>query len=215
MADLMKRSLPYVALALALFGCGFLWAKSNGDKAVLKERLRAETEKATVLIGQIEAQAALIAKGEAALAKHDAAAAARERWFQGQLAHVSTATPQELVDDGSRLLGASDISISIDGKNVSMGLGTWRGAVSIMLNEEEYRLVREPAWITARGLLQDQIAGFKQERILDARKDAALAASISDLKKFIASRKASTLLDKVLWAGAGAGAGLIAGSVLK
>jgi len=208
-----KPWLPYVALGLAVFGCGFLWAKSNGDRAVLKERIKAETEKVTTLAGQIKDQAALIAKGEAALAKHDADSAARERWFQIQVAKTATATPQELVDDGSRLLQATDIST--DGKLVTLGLETWRRTVSVLLNEEEYRLVREPAWLVARGLLNDQITGFKQERLLDAQKDAALAASIADLKHFITSQKASTLFEKVLWAAAGAGTGLVLGKVIK
>jgi len=209
----MKKYLPYILLGLVLFAGGFFWANTRGKVALLNERIKNKTETVTVLADQIKDQAALIARGEAALAKHDADAAARERWFQIQVARTATATPQELVDDGSRLLQATDIST--DGKTVTMGVETWRRVVSTMLNEEEYRLVREPAWLNARGLLNDQIAGFKQERLLDAQKDAALAASITDLKKFISAQKTSTFFEKVLWAGAGVGVGMLVNKVMK
>lgn len=44
-----------------------------------------------------------------------------------------------------------------------MGLDTWRRAVSIMPNEEEYRLVREPRWLEQRGAMEGVITGLKKE----------------------------------------------------
>jgi len=209
----MKKYLPYILLGLVLFAGGFLWASSRGRVSLLNERIKNETEKVTALAGQIEAQSELIAKGEAALAKHDADAVARERWFQGQIAKVATATPAQLVDQGSQIVNATDITT--DGQTVTMGVETYRQFVVIAVDWQEYKNVREPAWLNARGLLNDQIAGFKQERLLDAQKDAALSASIADLKKFISSQKTSTFFEKALWAGAGVGVGMLVNRVMK
>ena len=209
----MKKYLPYILLGLVLFAGGFFWANTRGKAALLNERIKNKMETVTVLADQIKDQAALIARGEAALAKHDADAVARERWFQGQIAKVATATPAQLVDHGSQIVNATDITT--DGQTVTMGVETYRQFVAIAVDWQEYKNVREPAWLNARGLLNDQIAGFKQERLLDAQKDAALSASIADLKKFISSQKTSTFFEKALWAGAGVGVGMLVNKVMK
>lgn len=209
----MKKYIPWIALLLVVFAAGFLWAKERGDKKLLEERLKAQTEKVALLTGQIAEAAAQVAKSEKALEKFQADSAAREKWFQGQLAHVATATPQQLVDDGSRLLGASDIST--DGKTVTMGLETWRRAVSILLNEEEYRTVREPGWLNEKGMMNSVVSGLKQELLLRDQRDAATNEIIKGLKVYISSAKVSSLLDKVLYAGAGFGAGMLVHSIVR
>jgi hypothetical protein len=202
--------------AALLFLGGYLIAQANGKAAVAEAKAQAEQDKAKILEGQMKTLTDQIAKSEAALVKFQADAKAREAWFQSQvIAHVAQATPQQLIDDGSRLLQATDILISADEKYVTLGLESWRRAVAIFLNEEEYRNTREPAWAIERGLLNDQIAALKARAALDAQKDAALAASIADLKDFIAHTKTAGTLEKILWAGAGAGIGLLAGHFVK
>lgn len=209
----MKKYILYGLLVLAIFGAGFLWSKERGDKRVLKERLKNEAEKVALLTGQIADIVAQREKVEKALEKFQADSTAREKWFQGQIAKVSTATPAQLVDQGSQIVNATDITT--DGKIVTMGVETYRQFVTIAVDWQEYKNVREPGWKTEKGLFQDQIAGFKQERLLDAQKDAALNASIADLKKFISSGKVTSFLDKVLWAGAGFGLGMLVHGITK
>ena len=209
----MKKYLLYGLLALAVFGAGFLWSKERGDRRLLKERLKNESEKVVLITGQIAEIAGQREAIEKALEKSRAESAAREKWFQGQLKKVETATPQELVDDGSRLLEASDITT--DGKVVAMGLETWRRAVSAMRNEEEYRLAREPGWLKEKKAFQSVVAGLKLELIKRDERDEALKASIKDLKDYISAGKTSSVLNKALWAGAGFGLGVIFKSVSR
>ena len=197
----MKKTLPWLLLAAVVLGIGYLWAQDRAEKAVLAERLKAEAEKVAMLDGQIAAVQALVKKGEDALARSDAAAAAREEWFREQMKEVATATPQQLVDDGSRLLGASDIST--DGKTVTMGLETWRRAVSIFRNEEEYRLVREPRWNEDKAGMQGIIRGLKVEIDLKDQKIASLESMKADLAKELGIQKKLTLAEKALWAAGG------------
>ena len=204
----MKKTLPWLLLAALVLGIGYFWAQDRAEKAVLAERLKAEAEKVAMLNGQIAAVQALVKKGEDALARSDAAAAAREEWFREQMREVETATPQQLVDDGSRLLGASDIST--DGKTVTMGLATWRRAVSIFRNEEEYRLVREPRWNEDKAGMQGIIRGLKVEIDLKDQKIVSLENMKADLAKELGIQKKLTLAEKALWAAGGfiAGTGL-------
>ena len=209
----MKKYLLYGLLALAVFGAGFLWSKERGDRRLLKERLKNESEKVVLITGQIAEIAGQREAIEKALEKSRAESAAREKWFQGQLKKVETATPQELVDDGSRLLEASDITT--DGKLVFMGLETWRRAVSVMRNEEEYRLTREPGWLKEKEGQESLIAGFKLELVKRDERDDALNASIKDLKDYISAGKMSSVLEKALWTGAGLGFGMLFKSIVK
>ena len=201
----MKKLLPYIALLVIAAGIGYFWAQDRAEKAALKERLKAEAEKVAWLDGQIADVQAIIKKGEEALAKSDAAAVAREDWFREQMKEVTTATPQQLVDDGSRLLGASDIST--DGKSVTMGLDTWRRAVSIFLNEEEYRLIREPRWKADAVAADGIIAGLKHEIDLKDQKIQSLETMRADLAKELGLQKKLTTVEKALWAGGGFTAG--------
>ncbi len=197
----MKKAIPWILLAVIVFGIGYLWAQDRAEKAALAERLKAEAEKVAMLDGQIAAVQALVKKGEDSLAKSDAAAAEREKWFRDQMKEVATATPQQLVDDGSRLLEASDIST--DGKTVTMGLETWRRAVSIFRNEEEYRLVREPRWLEDKATMRGVIAGLKLEIDLHIQKEASLSVMVANLTRQVGIQKKLTLVEKALWAGGG------------
>lgn len=212
----MKKFLLYVVVLVIAAGIGYFWAQDRAEKARLEERLKAEAEKIELLNGQIADVQSLVRKGEEALARSSAAAAEREAWFRRQMKEVETATPQQLVDDGSRLLGASDIST--DGKTVTLGLDTWRRAVSIMRNEEEYRLIREPRWLEQRGAMEGIIAGLKKEIDLKDQKILGLESMKADLAKELGIQKKLTTLEKALWAGGGftAGQGLRAlASLLK
>jgi len=201
----VKKAIPWLILVAVALAIGYLWAQGRAEKARIEERLKAEAEKVELLNGQIAEVQALVRKGEEALVKSDLAAAAREAWFRAQMKEVETATPQQLVDDGSRLLGASDIST--DGKIVMMGLDTWRRAVSIMRNEEEYRLVREPRWLEQRGAMEGVIAGLKKEIELKDQKIESLENMKADLAKELGLQKKLTVLEKALWAGGGFAAG--------
>lgn len=209
----IKPTWFYAAFILAVFAAGFMWAKERGDRRVLEERVRSQNERVALLNGQIADIQGQVKKAEQALARFEAEAAARERWFQGQLKKVEAATPQQLVDDGSRLLGASDIST--DGKTVTMGVETWRRAVSLMLNEEEYRTVREPGWLNEKAALKEAVAGLRRELVLRDEREAATNEIIKSLKSYITSAKKSSILDKALWAGAGFGAGMLFNSISR
>ena len=103
-----------------------------------------------------------------------------------------------VLGDDPRLLGALDIST--DGKSVTMGLETWRRAVSILFNEEEYRLVREPRWLDQRATREGIIVGMKKEIDLKDQKIASLKSMKADLAKELGIQKKLTLVEKVLWA---------------
>jgi hypothetical protein len=186
-------------LRKTVFGKNVLAVGGNGEAALLAGQIRD-------LFDQIDKQAK-------AYADLEASAAANERAFLTQLAQVKTATPKQLVDKGSQILKAADITT--DGKIVTMGLETYRAAVSALVDWQEYKTVREPSWFKEKDLLNAQIADYKQAKLLDSQRDAALADSIKDLKSYISAQKTSTLFEKVLWAGAGIGAGMLAGHFMK
>ena len=209
----IKKLAPYIAGALVLFLAGYLIATANGKAAVAETKAKAEEEKAALLETQIHGYQDQIAQSAAAYAKLEADAAMNERLFLTQLAVVKTATPQQLVDQGSQITGYKDITT--DGRIVTMGIETYRAFVTIAVDWKQYKDVREPSWLKEKGLLNDQLAAFKASAALQAQKDAALAASIADLKTYISHQKLSGTLEKVLWAAAGVGAGLVAGKLLK
>ena len=209
----MKRIWPRIIVGVLIFASGFAIAHFRGNAAIAEAKAQAAQDKANALADQIKGLSEQIARSAAELAQFEADAAARERWFQVQLANIKTATPQQLVDEGSKILGASDIHT--DGKVVSMSLDSYRLAVAYLLDWQEYKVVREPGWLKEKGLLNDQVAGYKAREALTAQRDAALAASIADLKQYISAKKTATVMEKILWAGAGIGAGILAGHLLK
>ncbi len=202
----MKKLIPWLIVAALVAALVYDYTQGRIEKARIAERLKAEQEKVAVLDAAIVDVKAEVQKAEAARAKDAAAAAERERWFrENVMKPVETATPQQLVDDGSRLLGASDIST--DGTSVTMGLDTWRRAVSIMLNEEEYRMVREPAWKADRAAGDGIIAGLKHELDLKDQKIQSLENMKADLAKELGLQKKLTTLEKVAYTVGGFGAG--------
>ena len=202
----MKKALPWLIVAAGILAAAYFWAQDRAEKARLEERFRAEAEKVELLNGQIADVQAEVRKAEEARAKDATAAAAREEWFrENVMKPVETATPQQLVDDGSRLLGALDIST--DGKSVTMGLNTWRRAVSIFLNEEEYRLIREPRWKADAVAADGIIAGLKHEIDLKDQKIQSIEKMKADLTKELGLQKKLSTLEKILWAGGGFAAG--------
>ncbi len=209
----MKKALPWliVAFLAVVIVAGTLYFKHAANLA--EQKAQAALAQAAALEDQIKAQNALIAKSAADLAKAEADAAANERAFIAVLAQVKAATPQQLVDQGGQILGAHDITT--DGKSVTMGVETYRAFVLALVDDQEYKNVRQPSWLKEKGLLQAQIDGYKAQEALASQRDAALAASIADLKKFINDQKIETIGSKILWTAAGAGVGLLVGRLLK
>lgn len=177
------------------------------DAAVALERVRQAETQVTALDTQLEAKDGAIAATEAALEASRLAALEREKWFAAQLAHIQTATPAELVDQASQILGVSDITT--DGKSVTMGLETYRLVVFRIVEHQEYVNVKEPRWRADEALYKSEISDWKAKDIMRDKKDALNAGIISDLKDVISHKKATTIFEKVAWAGAG----FVAGSI--
>ncbi len=202
----MKKVIPWLIIAALVAALAYIFTQGRVEKARIEERLKAEQEKVAVPDVQSAEVRPRGRRGDAAGPRAAAAAPAREKWFrENVMKPVETATPQQLVDDGARLLGASDIST--DGKSVTMGLDTWRRAVSIFLNEEEYRLVREPRWKADKAAADGIIAGLKHELDLKDQKILSLESMKADLAKELGLQKKLTTLEKALWAGGGFTAG--------
>lgn len=202
----MKKIIPWLIAAALAAALVYIYADGRAAKARAEERLKAEQEKIAVLDAAIVEVKADVRKAEEGRAKDAAAAAEREKWFrENVMKPVETANPQQLVDDGSRLLGTADITT--DGKTVIMGLDTWRRAVSIMLNEAEYRLVREPGWKSDKAAADGIIAGLKAEIDLKDQEIQSLENMKADLAKELGLQKKLTTLEKALWAGGGFAAG--------
>lgn len=202
----MKKYIPWILLAAVIIGGVYLYATWRGDLKVLEEKIRSGKELAAAQAKQIEAQAAFTAKLEVAQAKNQAEAAARERWYQANvIPKVIHATPQELVDEGARLLQATDITT--DGSLVTMGLETWRRTIGIMLNEEEYRLQREPSWLKDKFVYEGIISSQKVEIGKHVEREAGLVGTIADLSKALGIQKRMTVIQKALWGFGGFGLG--------
>ena len=198
----MKKYVPWILLVAVLVSGAYIYAKWRGDLKVAEEKIRAGKELAAIQQKQIDEQAALTARIEAQLAKDQAASAERERWYQANIVtHVAQATPQQLVDEGARLLGAADIST--DGTHVTLGLESWRRAVLIMLNEEEYRKEREPSWLRDKASYEAIIASQKVEIAKHIEREAGLEGTIDSLSKALAIRKTLSLIEKVSYTGLG------------
>jgi len=202
----MKKYIPWILLGAVFVGGVYLYATWRGDLKVVEEKIRSGKELAAAQAKQIEAQAAFTAKLEIAQAKNQAEAAARERWYQVNIVpKVAQATPQQLVDEGARILQATDITT--DGKTVTMGVETWRGAVKIFLNEEEYRLQREPSWLRDKIGYEVIIASQKVEIGKHGERETGLEGTIADLSKALGIQKRMTVIQKALWGFGGFGLG--------
>jgi hypothetical protein len=200
-----------IAAALVLAGIALgvgSYINARIDAAVALERARLAEVQIASLDAQLKGKDAAIDAAEALLAKSRQDALERERWFRAQLAKIETATPTELVDQASQILGVSDIAT--DGKSVTMGLETYRLVVFRIVEHQEYVNVREPAWNAREALYRTEISDWKAKEILHAQKDALNAGIISGLKDVISHRKDVTLFEKVAWAAGGFAAGVLA-----
>ena len=200
-----------LALSIAL---GFhFYMGSRIATAVANERVRAAQVEVSLISAQLEASHVINSQYEASLEAARQDALAREKWFQVQLAHVQTATPAELVDQVSQILGVSDITT--DGEKVSMGLETYRLIVFKIVEHQEYVNVREPAWNAREALYQKDIQVYKQSEVLQAKKDALTDGIIKDLRTVLSKQKTTSFLEKTAWAGAGFGAGVLVNKLIK
>jgi hypothetical protein len=196
-------------LLIAAVGLGlFAYDMVRADRAAIRAALESSQAENAALKEDLKAIAVRVEASEAARVAEARAAAEREAVFISELARIKTATPQQLVDDGSRLLRASDIST--DGVKVTLGLETWRRAVSIMQNEEEYRLHREPSWKALSARDADTIAALKEGAALSDKRAAGLEATIRDLSRLTSPRV--TTIEKALYFGAGLALGYIVNS---
>ena len=201
----MKTWLPWLLLIVAV-GLGlFAYDMVRADRAAIRAALESSQAENAALKEDLKAISVRVEASEAARAAEARAAAQREAVFLSELARIKTATPQQLVDDGSRLLRASDIST--DGKTVTLGLETWRRAVSIMQNEEEYRLHREPSWKALSARDADTIAALKEGAVVADKRSLALEATIRDLSHLTSPRV--TTIEKALYLGAGIALGYL------
>jgi hypothetical protein len=197
-------------LAVAIGALGInAYVHSRINAAVALERVRQAEAQVVALDAQLKAKDSAISATEAALEASRQAALERERWFAAQLAHVQVATPTELVDQASQILGVSDITT--DGKTVTMGLETYRLIVFRIVEHQEYVNVKKPAWDAREALYKSEISDWKAKDIVRDKRDALNAGIIVSLKDAISHQKTATLFEKVAWTGAG----FVAGSLFN
>jgi hypothetical protein len=208
----INKTIVVIAALLIVVGVylGFnAYVHARIGAAVAMERVKQiEFEKAD-LARQITDARVVIVETEAALEKSRQERLAREIEFQAQLAHVQAATPTQLVDQGSQILGVTDIST--DGKVVTMSVETWRKAVTMMVDDIEYKTVREPRWLADEANYRSEISDFKALEIKRDKKDALNESIIFGLKDVISHQKTMGFFEKVAW---GAG-GFVVGSVVS
>jgi len=210
-----KWALISVAVVLVLsVGLGFhFYMKGKIDTAVALERAKAAEAQVAVLNGQISVQNGIILEANEALAKSQQDALRREREFQKILAGVQVATPIQLVDQGSAILKVSDIVT--DGRNVTMGVETYRKVVFILVEHEEYVKVKEPRWVADSANYQRQISGYKANEISYEKREVINISIIKDLRDALSHQKATSLFQKLAWGAAGAGLGMLADKLIK
>lgn len=202
-----------VVLVVALGLSFHFYMKARIATAVALEHAKqAEAAKAQVET-QLGDKQVVIDSKEAALDAARKSAIEREQWFQSQLTHVQTATPAQLVDQGSQILKAVDITT--DGKVVTMGVETYRTAVSALLDWQEYKNVREPAWSAREALYKAEISDWKAKDILRDQKDALNESIIFSLKDVISHQKTMGFFEKAAWGAGGFVVGTVLGKLVK
>lgn len=195
---------------VAALGLGLhFYTKAKVATAVALERVKQAEAKVVVLDTQLKAKDTAIGITEAALDAARKSAIEREQWFQSQLTHVQTATPTQLVDQGSAILGVADITT--DGVKITMSVETYRKIVFVLVDHQEYKNVREPAWNAREALYQAEISDWKAKEILHNQKDALNESIIFSLKDVISHQKTMGFFEKAAW---GAG-GFVVGSVIS
>jgi len=203
-----KGVIPWILLAIGLFVAGYVWATKNAQVKLAEERVKAKEQEITGLKEERTQIQAHLAELDAAILEVDAKAAAREAWLRKQIEKTNAATPQQLVDEGSRILEAKDITT--DGKSVAMGVETWRRAVKIFQSEEGYRLTKEPDWIQKLSLRDRSISEFKLDAIAAGKQIAALESINKEFKDLVGKQKRASLFEKALYAGLGYALGTLA-----
>jgi hypothetical protein len=209
----MGKWAPWLALAACLVLGGYLLDRQHTQGQLIKAQLEQSRAKNVQLAKEVEASTAERVAAEKREAERDAQAARREALLLDALARVKAATPQQLVDDGARLLGASDITT--DGRTVTMGVETWRGAVRLMVLGNEYETTAKPAWDAQVKGWAETKAALHGEVQAHVNKEAGLEKTIKDLGAALGHEKRASVLEKAAWAAAGAGVGLVLGKVLK
>jgi hypothetical protein len=206
----LKVAIPVtIVVALIFLALGInAYMHAKVEAAVARERVRTAEAERDSLAGEIVTARAVIDQSAAALQASYDARIAREREFQAQLAHVQTATPVELVDQGSAILGVTDIRT--DGVDVTMSVGTYRKVVTALVSNQEYINVKEPRWLSDEALYKQQISDWKALEIKWTRDRVLSDGVIADLKDVISHNKRSSFLEKAAWAGGGFVAGYLA-----
>lgn len=207
-----KSAIPWILLAIGLFVAGFTWANKNAQVKLAEERVKAKEQEVQAAKAEVKERDTIIARTDAAIADMDARAAAREAWLRKQIEKTNAATPQQLVDEGSRILEAKDITT--DGKVVTMGVETWRKSVKIFQSEEGYRLTKEPDWIQKLSLRDTQISDLKLNAIAAANAIAGLEAINKEFKGLVDKQKGAKIIEKLAWGAVGYALGSI-GSKIK
>lgn len=209
----MKTWLPWIIIGIMLLGCGYMLDRAHTQGKLLEARLEASDARNAQLAKDASAAAERAVASEKREAELAAQAEKREALLLDALARVRTATPQQLVDDGSRLLGASDITTN--GATVMMGLETWRSAVRLMVLGNEYETTAKPAWA-------EQIKGWAETKAalrseIDARiaREASLEKTVRELSSALGSEKRSSTFEKALWTLAGVGLGMAVNQITK
>lgn len=203
----------FLVLSIAL---GFhFYMGSRVATAVANERVRAARVEVSLISAQLQESHAANAQIEAALDASRQATAAQQAAFLVALGKLTTATPAQLVDQGGQVIGATDIVLSSDRQTVSMGIETYRKFVIAAVSNENYKTVKEPAWIAREVLYQKDISQYKANEILYDRRDALNNGIIKDLRSVISKQKTTSVFEKIVWTAAGFGAGVLADKLIK
>lgn len=213
----MKTARPVVVLVLVMavvIGGGYLidqYIHRGVELGLALERAKVAEAKVVQLDLEILAKNAEISSRDETIAESVRKDAEREAWFRQQLAGVQTATPTQLVDQVSEILGVSDITT--DGATVTMSVETYRKIAFRLVEHKEYVEVKEPAWNAREVLYKAQIIDLKSVVASHERKDVLNAGIILDLKDVIKHQKSMTFFEKAAWTAGGFAAGFIAGKI--
>jgi SMC interacting uncharacterized protein involved in chromosome segregation len=196
-----KRAFLWGVGILSVFLAGYLIADGRASRKALKQQIAEKEGQIHELQDQVDSAEVLIQDSRRALEEINRTSAAREAWFRKQLEKTDTATPAQLVDEGSRILEATDITT--DGRIVTMSVDTWRKAVKVLQKEEEYRLNIEPAWIDKDRLKDIVIAGMKEQLAAKDRQLVLKDGIIKDLRDYISKEKTMGFFEKAAWGAGG------------
>lgn len=199
-----------IVVAVALFAADAMFS-AKAKVAVANERVRVAEAARAEIVAQLDAQAGVNAQIAAQIEAIKAEAKAREAALQARLAAVQTATPVQLVDQGSEILGASDIVT--DGSTVTMGIETYREVVKRLVDQQDYRTVKIPEWRDLESGYKAEIAGLKNTISLHEKQAVIDGGVIKDLRSVISGMKTQSTLSKLAWAAGGFAAGVLADKI--